>query len=462
VIVSGLNLGGDATRAAAEGQAALSVGDTDRARERFGVAGDILEGKIASLRKQSDKHLTRFLAASQYYHGGHYQKALSLARKVEARLLPSETRPVFDKFFRDVNERAGPDYEAKARKQLVGILQRKEYEAVLAWLQSNPYSLKQAETAFLRGVSCERLKDYRAASLFFADAVKGFPDNPRLLFALTALPLLLSARGDFDEAWKYVQYQLKEIPHAVTCLTASLVRFHQAVKALDVEQQRLFDEQIDYFEEGRRRFQQLPEVIQKDQDLRDFMVLCFESASLALNRWGDPKRARAVCDEGVAFAPKAYGPRTMRGIISYPEEGAVNDFRESVRLGDQHYYPYYYLAHAAIMAKDIESAESWCQQALRRRPRREIEAQLHLWLAIALHHLGSRQDEVLYQLALARGIDSANAWIGHDMRSLEEQLAALPQIPAEPDPDYVTAQEVGIVDKSDRFPTLSRELAGVS
>jgi tetratricopeptide (TPR) repeat protein len=180
---------------------------------------------------------------------------------------------------------------------------------------------------------------------------------------------------------------------------------------------------------------------------------------MALSRWGDPQRARAVCDEAVAFAPKAYGPRTVRGIITYPEEGAVEDFRESVRLGDQHYYPFYYLAHAAIMVKDFEPAESWCQQALRRRPSRGIEAQLRLWLAIALHHLGSKEDEVLYQLAMAREIDPANASINQDVRSLEEQLAAPGAgMKAESATEsYLTAQQRE-VEKKERLDVASREL----
>jgi tetratricopeptide (TPR) repeat protein len=318
--------------------------------------------------------------------------------------------------------------------------------------------------AFLRSLCCERLKDYRAASVFLAVAVKGRrEDDPRVLFNAAGYPLSLGARGDPDEAWRHVQYQLKETPSAATYLTASLIRSHQASRALDAEQRRLlFEEQIGYFEEGRRRFQQLPDAIQHSQNLRDILVLCFESAAMALSRWENPQRARAVSDEAVAFAPKAYGARTVRGLITYPEEDAVKDFRESVRLGDQHYHPYYYLAHASLAAKDFESAESWCQQALRRRPRREAEAQLRLWLAIALYHLSSREDEILYQLAMARELDPSNSSINHDLRSLEEQLAMPPEIRAEPDLDYLTTQQGEIVERSNRLAMSSRELAGVS
>jgi hypothetical protein len=56
-----------------------------------------------------------FLAASQYYRGGHYQKALALARKVQQRMLPDEVARLFPAFWRDVQDRASPDYPTRSR-----------------------------------------------------------------------------------------------------------------------------------------------------------------------------------------------------------------------------------------------------------------------------------------------------------------------------------------------------------
>ena len=58
----------------------MGLGDTDRARACYLEAGKLIEASIANERKQSEKHLLRFLAASQYYHGGHYEKALALGK----------------------------------------------------------------------------------------------------------------------------------------------------------------------------------------------------------------------------------------------------------------------------------------------------------------------------------------------------------------------------------------------
>ena len=90
---------GHATIATAEGQVALMKGDTLRAKQMFEEAGDILLANVANVRKQSEKHLVRFLAASQYFKGGLYQKALDLCAKIQMKLLAPPYRPLFSRFF---------------------------------------------------------------------------------------------------------------------------------------------------------------------------------------------------------------------------------------------------------------------------------------------------------------------------------------------------------------------------
>ena len=160
-----------------------------------------------------------------------------------------------------------------------------------------------------------------------------------------------------------------------------------------------------------------------NRDCYSFVALCFAALTNALSRWGDSRRALAVCDEAITFAPQSYALRTTRGILTYPAPNAVDDFRAAIQLGDQHYYPHYYLAHHSILTRNFEAAVSWCRQALERRPDRPIEAQLHFWLAIAQHHLGANQEEVIRLLAKAQEIDPANA-LKHDVKEIEAQLAA--------------------------------------
>ena len=347
MIVAGLDYGGEATRLAAEGQAALSVGQTDRARERYAAAGEVLEAKLPGVRKAKDQHLTRFLAASQYYHGGDYQKALKLARKVDRKNLAHEVRSIFDKFFRDVDERATHGYAERMREQMLARWQGKDYTGLLKLLQEHPYILNQHQLALIRAFCFENLHDWQAAAVFYADALKDIPDDPEAVFHLAGDPLSLAGEGKIEEAWKYVQYQLKAMPNAVTFITASIIRFQQAnaIKGTP-ESLALIREQIQYFSEAWQHYQQLPPKVRDYQDIRKYMVLCFEMVNMGLRRLGDEKRAREVCDLAISFAPNEASLRSVRGITTYPSDEAMEDFREAVRLGDRNYYPYYFLAHA--------------------------------------------------------------------------------------------------------------------
>jgi tetratricopeptide (TPR) repeat protein len=115
-----------------------------------------------------------------------------------------------------------------------------------------------------------------------------------------------------------------------------------------------------------------------------------------------------VCSVAVSFAPNAYGPKTVRGIITYPDEEAVADFRRAIELGDPSYYAYYYLAHASMVSADYEASTSLCRQALQHAPSRRIEAQLHFWLSIARGHLGAEVEDVRSLLQRAVELDPNN------------------------------------------------------
>lgn len=302
---------------AAEAQAALIEGDTARAQSLFREAAEELERQISGARKQSEKHMLRFLAASQYYHGGLYPDAQRLCRRVEARLLPTEVRPIFQKFIRDVNERADPGYRDRVRSALLRHVQRNEPQDMLGLLQEHPYVLPPFGIAFMRATSCEQIKDYKAAALFFSDVIRFAPEAFELLFTSAAIPNKLMLEGKLDEAWDYVTHQLRTIPHALTSINASLVRFHQASRTASCEERKnLSAEQIRYFEDAWQRFQLLSPSLQGNAELRDYMVLCFEAATFGYLRLDQPEAARELCDQIIALFPGVPNPLKLRDLLT--------------------------------------------------------------------------------------------------------------------------------------------------
>jgi tetratricopeptide (TPR) repeat protein len=190
-------------------------------------------------------------------------------------------------------------------------------------------------------------------------------------------------------------------------------------------------------------------------------------ANMGLRRLGDEKRAREVCDLAISFAPKEAGLRTVRGITTYPSDQAMEDFREAVRLGDPDYYPYYFLAHAALVSNEFADALLWSQRALERRPGRRIEAQLYLWTAMARKNLGGSADEVNALRQRAIELDPDNPQLQQSFDSVEELMLVTPlevDIWSQTsDPSYadnLVVQQTAIVGRRKRLDLRQRELVG--
>jgi tetratricopeptide (TPR) repeat protein len=278
---------GQATIAAAEGQAALASGDTPRAREKFAEAGAILEKSIGGARRQAEKHLLRFLAASQYYHGGNYRKALDLCKKIEQRLLPRETRPLFPQFLQDVRTRASAGYESRVRRELQEHGRRKDHARMLQALQEHPYVLPPGVMAFDRALISQDLKNYQAAALFFADVFRRYPDHPGLVFIAAAIP---QRQGKLEEAWDYVRHQLEVLPHPATYVVASLIFFHRGSAAYIEDGNSILKEQVRYFNRAGAGYADLSAQQQANPEMRALMALGFEAVALGRLRHGEVRR----------------------------------------------------------------------------------------------------------------------------------------------------------------------------
>jgi tetratricopeptide (TPR) repeat protein len=413
-----------ATIAAANAQAALDRGDTARASMVFREAGEILEGEMNAAHDEETRQLSRFLAATQYYKGGHYQKARELARKIEVLKLPGKTKDLLPQFLRDVEERAAPDYVEQIHSRLTELWRARDYAGIIELLAEHQYVVGPGTLAYLRAVCCEELGDYRPAVLFFSDAARWVPDDPTILSALAPLPLHLAAHGHFDKAWEYVQAQLELFPNAVTSTVASLLYYHKARHAEREERSRLIDEQLRLFAHAREEFARLSDAHRTHAKMRAVMGLAYEAAGYALDLVGRKEEARLMADQAIAFDPDSPNAWALRGILTSdtPEEAAAA-FRKAIELGDKTYFPHYYLAYYAITHGDYDEARARAQEALERSvgQNSEVRSLLYQWLAISRANLGAERSEVenLFKKAIeaAPGNESAHANYRHFQQS---------------------------------------------
>ncbi|MDY3557086.1 hypothetical protein R5W24_006273 [Gemmata sp. JC717] len=385
---------GTASRLAAEGKLALGSGETALAAEKYAQAGAAIERSWASARRSDARNLARFLAATQYYLGGHYGRALKLANRIEARLLPPETRPLLTPFMANVRARAAQGYASEMRQAFSRLWLAQDYKRLLNELKDHPYVYDRVGLAFLRGSLCQELERWDAGAAFYAMAISEFPDGSDIVLLSVARVLGLPAEGRIDEAWAYIGRLRELVPNTVTNLVASFVCFFRASRASGADRAELHKEQLRYFDEGLAGYEKLPSERQQDPEMQTITAVCFSAASHAALRLGDDVVTRSVVDRSIRFAPHAPGPLTARGVMSYPSQEAVDDFRKAAALPNPGYAPFLYLAHQAFINGRLGEAEQLCQEALARNPGRPVRAQLLGWLAVIRDCQGAPREQV--------------------------------------------------------------------
>ena len=148
---------GAASRLAAEGNFALGVGDTALAAEKYGHAGRLLLAESRRPQKAAERHLLRFVAATQFYLGGHYGEALKYAKRVDASFLPNFAKPLLQTFLKDAGRRASPSYVPQMRESMAALWAQKKYHVGLDRLKDHPFVYEPGPLAFLRANLCENL-----------------------------------------------------------------------------------------------------------------------------------------------------------------------------------------------------------------------------------------------------------------------------------------------------------------
>jgi tetratricopeptide (TPR) repeat protein len=172
-----------------------------------------------------------------------------------------------------------------------------EYRKVLELLQHHPYVLALGDLAFIRAAMCEELGDWRAAALFYAVAIRHFPNDLDTLLATTAKPLELLHQDRLQEAREYVRYQTELFPHPVTWLTSGIVAFQHATSDPTSVAAESFKENFSRLEKARGACQQLPDAQRKHPHLLRLIVFSFAAEAVLAIRLRDRNRAKEVLEK---------------------------------------------------------------------------------------------------------------------------------------------------------------------
>ena len=395
-----------ATVAALEGGAALLRGDIKLAREKHGEAGHLLVQQAAVSIKQSARHMAWFLAATQFYQGGDYKRALQVAHRIEAKFLPANLRESLSEFVRQVEKRASSHYSQATRAAMFRLRQNGRPDQLLRLLQEHPYLFEPDSLAFVRAELCERLGDFRSAAYFFGSAYRF---RPLVVYPTMAAGYLFQLTGEerFSEAQEYAASLVKELPHAVVFAAASVV-WLLAARPLEPEKREpYFRTQLSLFELSRTAYRDMPAPERDSVDVRDFMLLAYDAAAKgSLWKGDDVATAAEISDEARKYWPAAAELLVSRGLAATSlDEGAIY-FQRAVELKATSYTPYYFLAQHAIANQDFAQALSLAREALARaKPGQQAFARLHGFVAACIDYAGGSRAEADAHFRRAMEID---------------------------------------------------------
>jgi len=283
---------GTASRISAEAGVALIQGDTALAQQKHAEAGQILERRMKAVSRAREKHHLRFLAATQFYKGGHYQHASELAEKIDPKLLDERARELLPPFLKDVRERSSPGYLPRVRAKLNALWKAEDWKDVLVTLADHQFVLPPGGQAWLRGVCCRRLGNLKASALFLAQA---FHDPDTKLFALesASYPIVLwAAHGRVAEASEYCRLLNAAMPHAVFCAAASFVEYSKLTQASEPERIEGSHAQLDVMEQAAKAADDLLSDIESGSLIRWVFALAAAAAAETCHKLLDNREIR--------------------------------------------------------------------------------------------------------------------------------------------------------------------------
>lgn len=156
---------GIATEASCKVTGCLARGDIREAMQHAICAAQQFEREIPLASSRRDSNFLKFLAATQYYRGGHYALARNLASEIKSKYLDGRSQELLLPFLQDVRYRASEQYRIDVKRQIAEAW-NSDWKKVLEVLAEHPFVLPTELTMILRAVCFEKLDKDKFANTF--------------------------------------------------------------------------------------------------------------------------------------------------------------------------------------------------------------------------------------------------------------------------------------------------------
>jgi hypothetical protein len=262
-------------------------GDTVAAREKHAEAGKLLRRRASAAIKGSDRQHFRFLAATQFYKAGLYDRALELCRRIQPNQLPDHAKKLYPGFEREVRRREQPGYEQSIREQFVQYQRSNKYQEILGLLHLHPYVFDRQSTAFIRAHVTFKLGNYYASGIFLSFAHQYGLTEPAKVFAACCLPVGVLSEQGLEAAWAAGRDVAKGFQHPLADIVVSSFLYQLANSTAGNERREWARKHIEYYQSAMNKYEKQSEGFCADPEVRVFVAGTAATAAIASVWVGD-------------------------------------------------------------------------------------------------------------------------------------------------------------------------------
>jgi hypothetical protein len=209
------------------GKGSLNRGDTVAAREHYTKAGEMLLNQ-ASHAPVGTRHYLKYLAATNFFRGGEYARAHSIAAKIKPLHLPSREQSAFQGFLSEVVSRSRLDYVQSTRNKIKSMTDSGRIHDAMNSLEDHRYIYNSYVWLFLYSYLLAEDGDYPAVSLYLSRSIELSLDNSNIILIGASLPFIVSSKGDINGAMELAELLVKEIRKFATYCVAVLIIYLKA------------------------------------------------------------------------------------------------------------------------------------------------------------------------------------------------------------------------------------------
>jgi tetratricopeptide (TPR) repeat protein len=295
---------------------------------------------------------------------------------------------------------------------------RRDFGRALDLLRERAPYIKPADLSYLRGTIWGEVGESSIAVSFFQHAAQLDPNNGTYLYLVLHHLSQVDAESANAQAQQIVGDPDRYPARAV--LKAADIIF-QSTRGLSEDEARpILESLIPVFEQVIVRMETSGEGSSEPSLLAMTFTLtgfCYDH----LDRF-DP--ALSNYDRGLSLFPENDGLLVARGILLYGRDTkrSIRDFERATRRGSPLVWPYFYLAHHALLRDRFAECLDLCNRALQCPASDEVQAHLLEWMAISQATLGYSAQAVdsAFQGALRLAPD--NDRIARNYQAFRESL----------------------------------------